>query len=289
MFPPQEAVRFKSSAGLVWLLRFFVVFFLGVVGLGVFALATDRNPAKDWPMLPPVMLFGVCFAVLSWNAIGRARDQIAVDEAGIWRLPPKGEPVFIAWRDVGVVRADDTMQRLIVSGRSRAHIVRLEYQLDDFSTLRDYVIQHTVPATRAKQTSGSVFYRTWINKCILLFFVSLYIVAAVFIFAADRRGFSTFFFGMAALTLVPVVRDPLSLTIKSDRVVINYPGWKREISFSEIDSATLSNISGKGNVWARVVISLKHQKFRDGSLALLQALQDALGQTPSSGEASQVA
>jgi hypothetical protein len=124
MFPSQEAVRFKMSAGMVWLLRFLAVFFLGVVGLGVFALVTDPKSAQDGPVLLAMMLFPVGLGALCWRTAGRARDQIAVDETGLWRLPPKGNPVFIAWHDVGVVRADDTMQRLIVSDRACARTIR---------------------------------------------------------------------------------------------------------------------------------------------------------------------
>jgi hypothetical protein len=92
------------------------------------------------------------------------------------------------------------------------------------------------------------------------------------------------FLVMVGVDLLCVVRDPLSLEIKSNRIVIRYPGWKRDISFSDIASVTLkNNATANGNVWAGVVISINDRKpltlyrFRDGSLTLLQALQSALG------------
>jgi hypothetical protein len=240
-----------------------------------------------------ILIFGG-FATLCWKLIGRLRDEIAVDKTGIWRLPPKGQSVYIAWNDVGVVRADETTQRLIVSDRLRTHTIRLEYQLGNFSALRDHVLQHTAPATRAKKTSGAVFYRTWINKGILLFFFLCIVALGATSFATGHHAISAFVFGLAGLILGFVARDPMSVTIESDRVVIRYPGWKRDITFSDISSVALKDVSDRGNVWAVVVISLKHQKpielyrFRDGSLALLQALQSALGPAPPPGEITQV-
>lgn len=293
MLPSQDAVRFKTSAALVWLLRFLAVACLGIAGLMGGVVGKASSLAEGGLLLFGALFFAG-FAVFGWKGAGRLRDQFAVDETGLWRLPPKGNPVFIAWHDVGVVRADDTMQRLIVSDRFRAHSIRIEYQSGDFSALRDFIVRHTDPATRAKRTAGSVFYRTWINKGVLLFVTSLFVAAAAWSFSDDAKAPSAIFLAMAGVSLAGVARDPLSLAIKSDRFVVRYPGWKRDILFRDIASVTLKNVAANGDVWAGVVISVKDRKsltlyrFRDGSLALLHALQSALGPASSPEKTTQI-
>jgi hypothetical protein len=67
--------------------------------------------------------------------------------------------------------------------------------------------------------------------------------------------------GISALSLFTITQDPLNVTIEPEEVVIHYLGWKRAISFSDINSATLVYESAaNGNVWAVVVLDLKNQK-----------------------------
>ncbi len=281
MSPPADAARFKMSSAFVWLFRIAMVLVLAFLALPFGALTTDHSPGAIGLAVACVLICGV-LAAYCWRAQARALDQIAVDETGIWRLPPKGAPLFIAWPDVGAVRADDTAQRLIVSDNSGAHSIWLEYQLDDFSTLRDYILQHATSTTRASSANGTVFHRTWINKGIILLSSSLLLVFAILAYSQGGLGIAAILLVLALLNSAAVVGDPSSLSIGTNRFIIHYPGWKREIPFSEIASVTLSEENSRGNVWATVVITLKQRKpiklyrFREGSLALLQGLQGAL-------------
>jgi len=269
------------------LFRIAMMVFLGFLAGAFGVLMTDHRPGAIGLVVACVLLFGT-LAAYCWRAQGRALDQFAVDETGIWRLPRKGAPLFIAWPDVGSVRADDTMQRLIVSDRSGAHAIWLEYQLDDFPTLRDYVLRHATSTPRANSAIGAVYHRTWINKGVILLLTAPFWVSAPFAFLQDGPRTGAVYLVFALVFVLPgaavIMRDPSSLSIGTKRFVIHYPGWKREIPFSEIVSVALGDENtANGNVWAVVVISLKHRKpiklyrFREGSLALLQALQDALG------------
>jgi hypothetical protein len=281
MFPPADAARFKMSSAIVWLFRIVTVLALGFLVLAFGALVKDRSLGAIGLVLASVLICGA-IAAYCWDAQARALSQFAVDETGIWRLPPKGAPLFIAWPDVSAVRADDTMQRLIVSDRSAGQTIWLEYQLNDFSTLRDFVLRHAPSATRAG-SANSVFHRTWINKAIMLVFSAPLWAMAVLAFSRGQIGTAAVFLAFGLLGLVVIVRDPLRLSIGTDGFVISYPGWRRDIPFNEIASVALDEESSRGNVWAVVVVTLKHDKpvklyrFREGSLALLQALQSAVG------------
>lgn len=282
MFPPDDATRFKMSSAIVWLLRVATVLVLSFLVIPIIGVMTDRNGVAIGILAASVVVCGVLSAYC-WRAQARALNQFAVNETGIWRLPPKDEPLFIAWSDIGSVRADDTAQRLILSDRSGGRTLWLEYQLDDFSILRDYVLQHTTPASLVGAAGQSVFHRTWINKGVMALVSTPFLVFAVAAYPHDGPGLSLILLVVALLCLAPILGDPLSLSIETSGFVIHYPGWKRKIPFGEITSVTLNEEnSNQGNVWAVVVIALKHRKpiklyrFREGSLALRQALQDAL-------------
>jgi hypothetical protein len=65
-------------------------------------------------------------------------------------------------------------------------------------------------------------------------------------------------------------------------VVIAYPGWRRTIDLHSITGISLKDIpDSKGNVWAAVIINRQNGKpiklfrFREGSIALRDALQSA--------------
>ncbi len=279
MLPSQDAVLYKMSAGYVWLYRFFIAFGLSLGGAAVWLLITAPDPFRAGFGVVGTLLF-VGVATYWWDAQRRALNQFAVDESGIWRLSPKCSPLFIAWRDVGAVRSDDSMRRLIVSDQSRTHTLWLEYQLDNYPLLHDFVLRHTAPATRFKQTSGSVFHGAWVLKVGMLVCSSPFVAIAL-----AQRGWqaASLCLILIGLCLSVVVRDPLSLTIASDRIVIQYPGWKREIAFGNITSVTTDDTSSAfGNPGYLVVIAVKGQKplklyrFREGSLAVFEALQGAL-------------
>jgi hypothetical protein len=92
---------------------------------------------------------------------------------------------------------------------------------------------------------------------------------------------------ISIISLFCITQDPLDVTIDSEQVVIRYPGWKRTISFSDITSATLTDeTTAKGNTCTVVVIDVKNRKpvklyrIREGSVALTQALQNALAPNP---------
>jgi len=282
MNPPDNAVRYRQSIGMVWFYRVFAALALGLATLCGFALIPGWKPANAVIGVLAVVLFGGG-SLYCWGAARRARDVFAVNETGIWRLRPKVEPLFIAWTDAAV-RADDTMQRLIVTNLERTRTIWLEYQLEDLATLRDYIRAHIPSASVRGSVRPQVFHRSWINKVILTFF-ALCMLAMAALFSGHIIPMALACLAGCAFLLFGISQDPLALTIRADRVVINFTGWKRDIPFSDISVVTSGDEFDRGNVWAVVTIVLTHGKpiklyrFREGSLAMADALKAAIGQT----------
>ena len=254
------------------------------LGFMAFTLVERLTDAAHVPLavvLLCVIVLG-SFAALCLYNFRKLRESVAINSQGVWSLPTKGEPTFIAWRDVANVRADDTGQRLVLLDGTGGSSIRLKYQLQDFGRLREFVLRHTAESARRCAPGVNVFHRTRINKVILLGFAVPCLFLARLGFHQGQPRASLFFIGLAGLIVASLTQDPTHAVITRDAVVIKYPGWKRVIPFHSISGIVLADQYDRNcNVWAAVIIErrqgrpLKLFRFREGSLALHDALYSA--------------
>lgn len=248
------------------------------------------HPERDFliVLLLVLLMCGAGF-VYSLRVVRYSRDRIAVNSEGIWYLARNGPPTFMTWTDVGEVKANDTMQRLILTDASGKRAIRIEYQIEKFSALREFVLSHTSALARQAPAGTRVFHRTWINKIILGVLGLPFLFLAVECYLGGNASGSWVFFAGVLLLVLMIARDPVSLIIDPDRVLIRYPFWSRPISFDSISAITTQNVSSRGNVWAAVSIERKQKRkillfrFREGSIALQDALDSAWRSSQASG------
>lgn len=276
---PADVLIFRFPRSLAWLVLASALLFFALAGLACAALLADR--AHSIAIALPTLLVLGPLGVLSLRSFGRFRDRVAINSEGIWYLPRSGEPTFIAWADVVSVSAHDNRQRLVLCDSTGKKTVRLEYQLQNFSELRDLVLRQTAPATHLRAPGAVVFHRTWINKAILLGVTALFLRVSWLSLHEGQRWVAWYLLGFAALLLLAFVLDPTRVLIKKDAIVVTYTGWKRTIPFEAITGIALADVRDHGNVWAAVVIrrrrrrALKLFRFREGSVALHDALTSA--------------
>lgn len=280
---PAGAEIFKFSQGQAWIALVGTIFLVGVFILTAIVGITGHNNRVLFVAMALLPFYGA-IGFFGFRSFHRLRDSIAVSPKGVWYLPKKGVATYIAWQDVATVKADDVGQRLVLLDTSGTRKIRLEYQLGNFAQLRDYVMSHADAAIH-RVPAGNVFHRTWINKggfCVL---------ATPFVFFAWKSHTQGAplksvlpFVGVAAFFLVGILRDPTTIEITSEGLEIKYPVWKKTIPFSSITAVTLKDVDdprGDGNVWAAVIIARKHARsiklyrFREGSIALHEALESA--------------
>jgi hypothetical protein len=218
--------------------------------------------------------------IFTFRSSGRFRDTIAVNADGIWYLSRSGESTYTAWSEVASIDARDTQQRLVLRDASGSRRIRLEYQLEDFAKLRDFVLSHATSLQKPHGPSPTLFHRTWINKCLLFGGAGFSFFLARF--SVGQTGPMDIFVGFGVACLGLLSQDPTTLEITKEAVVIAYPGWRRTIDLHSITGISLKDIpDGKGNVWAAVIINRQNGKpiklfrFREGSIALRDALQSA--------------
>ena len=275
---PTDATVFKFPAGMRAIL-------LGVALLCVALIASTVVMQLTKPERGSLLLVLLSAAVcgpgtaLCIRSFSRFRDSVAVSSEGIWYLARSGKSIFIAWADVAEVKADDTMQRLILRSADGTRAIRAEYQLENFAALRDFVLAHAKELVHLNPSGISVFHRTWINKIVLTVFgVPLLLIAMQCYRQGVTDGFmATFLLGAYAVILIAF--DPSSVRVGNEGVVIRYPLWKRTVPFEAITKIALKDESSRGNVWAAVVIETRQKRrislfrFREGSIALNEALQ----------------
>ena len=277
---PADALVFKFPQSLAWFM-----FGAACISLGfmIFVLAMQILKPSHGSFVIALLGVAMCglFATLALRSFSRLRDSVAASSDGIWYLPRKGKPTFIAWVDVVSVKANDTKQRLVLADGTGHRSIRLEYQLTNFGKLRDFVIAHTATQTRLSANAANVFHAIWINK------IAMLVTASGCLFFAWLSGdnglpwISLFCIGYACVALGVIAVDPVQVVIGRDAVVVKCIGWERTIDFRGISGVMFKNVNSRGNIWERVVITRQNGKpitlrrFREGSVALHDALQTA--------------
>lgn len=275
--PPPDATLFTFPPATRLLV---IICLLGFTAFGILSVLVGWKDARHGPWLG-VIVFGTA-ALLTINILRRLWDKIGVNSQGIWYLPRRGEPKFIAWTDVGTLKANDVGQRIIISDKGGTTTIKIEYQIGNFAKLREIVLSNTPISIRRAAAQISIFHRSKINKII---FVDMFVVSAILTYRAMYRSHfaaAFMFMGFSALSLVLIALDPSKLEITRRTVVLTYPVWKRTFELQDITSVELANTSRQGNVWAAVILKVRSGqpvklfRFREGSLALHDALKAAV-------------
>ena len=275
---PPDALVFKFPPSMAWMVLGCSALCFGLVIVALVAF----DPGHDSRAIEVLLVVGLgLFGALTLRCFGHLRDSVAANSDGIWYLPRKGVPTFIAWCNVASVKADDTQQRLVLCDATSSRTIRLEYQLTDFGRLRELVLSHTAAPTHVRPGAANVFHRTWINKGILLSSTAFLLVCAWLSNHQGQPGPALFFIAFAGFPLWAITQDPSRVKCTSEAVVVEYPGWKQTIPFDAIHRIALNDVPMRGNVWAAVVIERREGKpirlfrFREGSVALHDALLSA--------------
>lgn len=269
--------KFPRRSGLM-------VMLYGILGLVLvvppfYALATGPIHRPIVLFLPVILGVGLLIA-LSIIGFTRSRVSVAVTSDGLWYLPGKTQSAFIPWSDVSRVEAQDRAQRLVLVDARDNSKIRLQYQMENFSKLREFILSHTSQAATLPAAVTKVFHRTWTNK-----FGFPVIAALLFFMVYVDKGQSPILWlacvGFVVIGSIAIALDPVLVTITESGVEIKYPGWKRLVPFDAIKGIMEMDMPNRGTVWPVVMIlrkagkPIKLSSFREGSVALQEALHSA--------------
>lgn len=275
---PADATVFRFSGSATWFFLVALIMALTEATLLLIHAWYTADPTTRITQIPEGVFFALV-AELNWRFLRRSRARVAVNSAGIWRKQG-GNTVFLPWNDMASVRANDAQQRLELTDRRGVEPIFIDYQIGDFERLRAYILSHTPEQAQLERQGLNVFHHSTGNKIIYAV-----VAALLFVFAwqAQHHSGQLLFVPvvLGVVMLFMVLREPASLVIGHESIGIRYLGYQRDIPFNSIADVALSDVRYRGNVWAGVLVTtrsgsrIRLSRFREGSIALYEALQSA--------------
>ena len=275
---PQDAEVFTFSFGATWFLLIAMLITLAEATL-LFAQAWYTvDPTTRLTQIPEGVFYAL-LTELNWRLLRRSFARIAVNSEGIWQRRG-GSTAFIAWNDLASVHANDTQQRLELTDGRGVVSLSVGYQIGSFERLRAYILSRLNAQTQRERPGTSVFRHSSDNQIVYA------TVAALLLFFAwhmqHNLGFPFSVCLVAAVVMVfLVLREPTTLAISHGGVTVHYLIYQSDIPFSSIAAVDFSDLRYRGNVWAGVRITthrgarIRLSRFREGSVAIYEALQEA--------------
>jgi YD repeat-containing protein len=274
---PPDAKVYAFAASATWIFLLAMLMALAEAILLFYRAWNTADPSTRITQIPEGVFFALV-AELNWRFLRGSRTRIAVNSQGIWRR--QGNSIaFLAWSDVASVRANDALQRLEIADGRDLTTIRVEYQIGNFESLRDYILSHSAQQAQLEKP-GSVFHVASGNKIIYG------AIAAVLLFVAwmsQHHSGQTLVVPLllGVVLLFLVLREPTSVVIGHDAIAIHHLGFQRDISFDSIANVSIVDFRYRGNVWPAVVIvtvrgaRIRLTRFREGSVALYEAITAA--------------
>ena len=275
---PQDAEVFRFSLGSTWLP---LIAMLTTLAEATLLFAQAWNTADPTTRLTqiPEGIFYVLLVELNFRLLRRSFVRVAVNSEGIWQRRGRST-VFIAWNDLADVRANDAQQLLELTDVRKVVSISVGYQIGNFERLRAYILSRHSAQTQRKHPGTSVFHHSLGNQIVYA------IVAVLLFFSAwhmqHNLGFPFSLCLVAGVLMVfLVLREPTTLTVGHDGITLQYLIFQSDIAFSSIAAVDFRDVRYRGNVWAGVRITMHRgarirlSRFREGSLAIYEALQEA--------------
>lgn len=277
---PPDALYFKVAPGTKNQARIYVIFFCAFL---VFAALGIPFYPPTLPLAGRILFFGflALFGAVSLfqKNFSPFPDAIAVSAEGIWSLRSHGDTTYIAWSNVGAVAAFDLRQTLAITDTTGGTVI-IPYQIGRFKDLRAFVLEHTA-AARLRSPLVTVFHRIWTVRTLMVALIAGAGLFAWFSAKHHRPEPLPLLIGVGIYCFVLLIREPATVKISTEAVIVTYFGWRRTIPLDDIVNVSLSDSYYKGNIrptvtiWQRGGKSLDLISFREGSVALQDALSSA--------------
>jgi hypothetical protein len=243
----------------------------------------EVGPIRHPELFAAIML--TLFGFLTWCVamFRRADDEVTLDESSIAYRVPGRTTLIMSWPEITRVRARDLLQRLELTDVAGARRIVVAYQMENFARLRRLIRDRTTPAAPAGPPPR-VFAKSLAAILLPLHWPVVLITVAAWFW---RQGASPYalLFGIA-WGLWSLLGPAWRVRLLDDAVAIDYIGRGRRIAYADIvevrieDRKAVRDKETTGGV-ATVIIETTRRRaiqlagFKDGSLALFTALEDA--------------
>lgn len=206
----------------------------------------------------PLFLFGP-LSLWCWKIYGQLPYmKLCLDEDGIW-YAHGGEASRVPWGCIVGIKERSFLRCLDLLDESGEKLVRAEYELQDFSALREIFlekVQANLSRSRLKDRfSKSRWHHVW-HALGLLFLAGL----AALLFLASIKGLFWAVLLVMALVVWEYATTIYAFRITSGGLVFFYPFRQKRIPFSEVTSVTIDDRLVNGHRVPEVSLSLSSRK-----------------------------
>jgi hypothetical protein len=233
---------------------FFAAFAVLSIGLGIFeSYEAPENKGALVVYVGLTVLF-IGFAYASFRGIRQVENApVSVDDDGVWPDHLGKAQGLVRWEDVSSLKERQYGQRLELFGANGVSLIRLEYQLAGFESLREIVLEKTrrssidikCPAVFKKPLSYHVFYLVFVvGFSALAYYVSK----------------TNLILGLLAFVVVVLIgafeylKTVAAITINTRTIELQYPLGGKSFDVSEVSSIQLSDQFVKGARHPEVII-----------------------------------
>ena len=161
-----KATIFRLPAGTANFLLASSILSTGLLLLLLYLQLFRSQPGPAWLVYLASLLF-MAGAFYTFRSSLRFRDSIAVNDEGVLYISRYAKSAYLPWDEVASIGVHESQQRLVLRDATNQRKIRLEYQIEDFSKLREFVISHATAVQKPQGHGQNVFHRSWYNKCVL--------------------------------------------------------------------------------------------------------------------------
>lgn len=205
----------------------------------------------------------IFFSALAWYGYLIVRSfpykSITVDNDGLWLAHLSKETGLIRWTDIANIRERKLLQRMDLVDSKGITLLRLEYQLKQFSELRTMVAKETASRITLPSLpvsfSKPAFYHVFYGLNIVAF-------SALCWYMAQSMGAGWMIAGAVLVIVIgyEYLETIFKVTISTENIVIQYPVSIHTYLYTDIESVQINEKTIQGARHPEVMLFIKNDK-----------------------------
>lgn len=242
---------FKLSPVIIFIIKAsFWVFLTLTVVLDFYLIFTAHADAPLWSIIFVVLIVGGIFggiALLCWVTMKRIPwMDLGADRDGIWTLYDGKDDGLVPWEKIRRIRERPWMQRLDLEDDRGRCLLRVEYQLNDFSILRKMILKQFRENQTEAEASPPKFSRGKLHHLENILGLGFMTLLTWGVAVEFGLGWAL---ALAALTIFGLhdyLNTVTGLEITGDEICLKYPLRKKYVIFSQLAAIEMKDRYHRG-------------------------------------------
>lgn len=243
----------------VWISSTFAVLFVALP-----LLATLDDGSLNPGALAVAAIGGPFFGMLAWYSRrvrkGLLSAGVAVDADGLWPIGLAKSQGLVRWGSIYTIRERPVLQRLDLLGAGGNLLIKVEYQLTGFDTLRSWIVDHARPPGNLLKLPAVHAKPAWHHA----FNVASMVGFALLGWYVGGNGNTMIGYGGMTFVVLLIAHEYLTtiwkLELSPDHLTAHTPWARRRLDYADIAAVRLADTFASGNRHPAVLVIPKHGK-----------------------------